>query len=88
MELAELQERASEMSGLLANPDEAWWMSPRRTDSLHFLDVALQKLAIAVDGADAAPTPDARESFAKLKPTVDAVLRAWNEFRATSLATQ
>ena len=62
-------------------PEEEWWLAPRSTTSLRFLDTALQKLESAVDGADAAPTADARASWAQLKPAVDAALRAWNEFR-------
>jgi len=62
-------------------PEEQWWLAPRSTTSLRFLDAALQKLESAVDGADAAPTTDARASWAQLKPAVDAALRAWSEFK-------
>jgi hypothetical protein len=62
-------------------PEEEWWLAPRSTTSLRFLDTALQKLESAVDGADAAPTTDARASWAQLKPAVDAALRAWSEFK-------
>ena len=63
-------------------PEEHWWLAPRSTTSLRFLDVALQKLEFAVDGADAAPSADARASWAQLRPAVDAALRAWSEFKA------
>jgi photosystem II stability/assembly factor-like uncharacterized protein len=63
-------------------PEEQWWLAPRSTTSLRFLDTALQKLESAVDGADAAPTADARASWGQLRPAVDAALRAWNEFKA------
>ena len=64
-------------------PEEQWWLAPHSTTSLRFLDNALQKLETAVDGADAAPTADARASWAQLKPAVDAALRAWSEFKGT-----
>ena len=60
-----------------------WWVSPRRTDSLRFLDSALSRLEEAVDGADAAPTPDAREGFARQRPAAEAAVRRWNELKAT-----
>ncbi len=63
-------------------PTESWWLSPRRTDSLRYLDSALQKLLDAVDGADAAPSKDAREGYAKVRPLAEAALASWKEFRA------
>ncbi|HXH94667.1 MAG TPA: hypothetical protein VNN25_24035, partial [Thermoanaerobaculia bacterium] len=50
---------------------------PPAESSLRFLNQQLQKLAGAVDSADAAPTTDARASWAKLKPATDAALTAW-----------
>ena len=73
--------RAREISEFVTS--DFWWVMPRRNDSLRFLDSALSKLEDAVDGADAAPTPDAREGFARLRPAADAAVRRWNEFKAT-----
>jgi len=47
------------------------------TNSLRFLDYALQTLAGAIDSADAAPTEDARAGAAKLAPDVEAAVAAW-----------
>ncbi|MEA2490773.1 MAG: hypothetical protein QOH21_2565, partial [Acidobacteriota bacterium] len=63
------------------NLTEAWWLLPQTTTSLRFVEGALEKLAAAVDGADAAPTADARTSWASIKPIADAALQAWQELR-------
>jgi hypothetical protein len=65
-------------------PEEEWWRAPKTTSSLRFLDSALHRLEIAVDGADAVPTPDAREGWAKLRPIAETALQAWEEFKAAS----
>ena len=54
---------------------------PVATSSLRFIEGALARLASAVDGADSAPSPDAREAWAKLKPAADAALAAWTRFK-------
>jgi photosystem II stability/assembly factor-like uncharacterized protein len=76
-----LKRRLNEIADLAS--EDQWWMLPRSTTSLRFLDAALQKLEAAVDGADAAPTPDAREGWAKLRPVTAATLRAWSEFKGS-----
>jgi hypothetical protein len=80
------QARAGEVSGIIPNAEANWWLAPKTTTSLTFVDSALQKLAGSVDSADAAPTPDARESWAKLKPAADAAIAAWNDVKAKDLA--
>ena len=62
-------------------PEGMWWLAPRSTMSLRYLDSSLQKLEEAIDGADAAPTPDARAGWAKLSPAAEAALRTWREFK-------
>jgi hypothetical protein len=69
-------------------PEEQWWLTPRSTTSLRYLDAVLQRLATAIDGADAAPTPDAREGWAKIRPIAEATLRAWSEFNQRASASQ
>jgi photosystem II stability/assembly factor-like uncharacterized protein len=73
------RERAMQLAEV--NPPEQWWLAPRTTTSLRFVDAALDKLFAAVDGADAAPSPDAVESWARLKPLADAALKAWRELK-------
>jgi hypothetical protein len=43
-------------------------------------------LATAVDGADAAPSPDAVEGFKKIQETLASTLEAWDELKAKDLA--
>ncbi|HSP15257.1 MAG TPA: hypothetical protein VLV78_10945 [Thermoanaerobaculia bacterium] len=65
-------------------PEDQWWLAPKNTSSLRFVDSNLQELARAVDAADAAPTPDMREGWAKLRPIAEAALRTWNEYKAAN----
>ena len=76
-----LKRRLNEIADLAS--EDQWWMLPRSTTSLRYLDTALQKLEAAVDGADAAPTPDAREGWVQLRPVAAATLRAWSEFKGS-----
>ena len=68
-----------------SNPANAWSFPPRRIESLRWLAGALGDLLQMVDGADAAPSADAREAFAKLQPMVGSTLDAWQRFVATDL---
>jgi hypothetical protein len=78
----DLAERVKAITGGAAG--EAFPPPPAPTTSIRFIDSALGRLQAAVDGADAAPTTDAREAWAKLKPAADAALRAWTEFRTSA----
>ena len=75
-----LQERAKAISG--ATSIASFPLPPAEPTSLRFLGEALGKLQNAIDGADTAPTQDARDSWAKLKPAADAALKAWSELNA------
>jgi hypothetical protein len=78
-ERPDLAERVKAITGGPAG--EAYPPPPAPTTSLRFIDSALAKLANAVDGADAAPTHDARDAWARLKPAADAALAAWRNFK-------
>ena len=54
--------------------------------TLRYVAESLDKLAAAVDGADAAPSPDARAGLAKLQPVEAAALAAWSHWQAGELA--
>ncbi len=73
----EMVGRAGNYSANVGTPNE-----PQPTTSLRFLADALQRLFDAVNGADAAPTQDARASFAKLKPAAEGAVARWKEFAA------
>jgi crotonobetainyl-CoA:carnitine CoA-transferase CaiB-like acyl-CoA transferase len=70
-----LRKKATEVSGVIEGDD--FTAPPPAESSLRFLNQQLAKLAGAIDSADAAPTADARASWAKLKPATDAALTAW-----------
>jgi len=68
-----------------ANPGNANAFPPRRIESLRWLSGALGNLQRMVDGADAAPSPDAREAWTKLQPMAESTLDAWQRFVANDL---
>ncbi len=59
---------------------------PADAGSLRFLSAQLGKLASAIDGADADPTPDAREGLARSEAGLSKALEAWARLRTTDLA--
>ncbi|MEO8195549.1 MAG: hypothetical protein ABI689_02380 [Thermoanaerobaculia bacterium] len=61
------------------SPANAWWLGTRERESVQFAEGQLAKLAEAVDGADAQPSPDARQGLAATRPLVDTVERTWQE---------
>ncbi|HEV2105166.1 MAG TPA: hypothetical protein VGU27_05495 [Candidatus Eisenbacteria bacterium] len=67
------------------NPADAFAFPPRRIESLRWLSGALGSLQQMVDGADAAPSPDAREAFARLQPMADSTLADWQRLTAVDL---
>jgi photosystem II stability/assembly factor-like uncharacterized protein len=80
----ERRTRAIEISGVDPATADAWWLFPKSTATLRFAADKLAALQNAVDGADAAPTPDARESFAKLKAMAEEALGRWAAFAKQS----
>ena len=76
-------ERLAAISGIEAPADPAslWWLPPTSAESLRYADGALGDLAQAVDGADAAPSADARTGYGKLAALIDALARRWEEGR-------
>lgn len=70
----------------VTNPYNAWTMPPDNTQNFTFLDMSLGSLMRAVDGgADAAPSPDARNGYAKLSGMLDASLQKWSALKTTEL---
>jgi photosystem II stability/assembly factor-like uncharacterized protein len=69
------------ISGVVPGGANVWWVPPSSTTTLRYLDGALQKLLSALENADAAPSPDARASWAKLQPAAEAALAAWAKVR-------
>jgi hypothetical protein len=69
------------------NPFNASSFPPQQVQTLAFLGSALGNLMAAVDGADAAPSPDAQTGYTKLAALTDATLHAWDDFKRSDLAT-
>ena len=71
--LAALEERAWELRGWDASADRRSpaWNTPRTTGSWLFLTQTTDDLERAIEGADAAPTPDARSGVAKAKQALE-----------------
>jgi photosystem II stability/assembly factor-like uncharacterized protein len=81
------RDRLARATALLdAAPGGAFWVLPKSVTTLRYLEKALQKLLTAVDGADAEPTPDARASWAKLRPATEAALREWADLECAGHA--
>ena len=68
-----------------ANPHNAWALPPTTTTSLRFVGETFEKLATAADGADAAPTPDARAGYAATTALLDKALKDWAMLTLTKL---
>jgi photosystem II stability/assembly factor-like uncharacterized protein len=77
-ELGALEERALDLSGTTPAPNryDVWGRAARSLTSWRFLSDTLKDLATAIDGADAAPSPDARDGVAKAKPALERVRAA------------
>jgi hypothetical protein len=86
--LAEFQTQLTEVTGSdpAENASNSWWLPPRSLESLRALASRLDDLQGAVDGADAAPSPDARAGLAAVEPSVDAGLAAWRRLQEGPLA--
>ena len=67
------------------NPHNAWALPPTTTTSLRFVGETFEKLATAADGADAAPTPDARAGYAATTALLDKALKDWAMLTLTKL---
>ena len=68
-----------------SNPSNANVFPPKRIESLRWLSGALGNLQRMVDGADAAPSPDAREAWTRLDAMTTSTLEAWQRFVAGDL---
>jgi len=68
-----------------ANPHNAWAFPPKDTRSLLFLSTELDSLLLAVDGADAAPSPDAQHGFDAALPLVDGTLANWEQLKTRDM---
>jgi hypothetical protein len=82
-----LEQKAWALSGSArsGNRRSGWWRAPGETSWRH-LASTLEALATAIDGADAAPTPDARAGLAKARSALDRVREAQAEVESERTA--
>jgi photosystem II stability/assembly factor-like uncharacterized protein len=83
-----LMGRIAAISGARPHPNrtpELAGTPPRRTDSLQMLSGDLSRLERAVDGADAAPSPDALTSYAELSRRLAAALAQWQRLESVEV---
>ncbi len=78
-----LEGRIHALSGIVpsANPANTWWLPPKSMDSLRFVQDGLDRLARAIDGADAAVTPDAVTGLIDYRSRAEVIGRRWDELR-------
>jgi photosystem II stability/assembly factor-like uncharacterized protein len=67
------------------NPNNAWALPATSTTSLRFVGETLEKLATAADGADAAPSPDARSGYTATSALADKTLADWSVLTSTKV---
>jgi hypothetical protein len=67
------------------NPHNAWALPATSTTSLRFVGETLEKLASAADGADAAPSPDARKGYDAATTLLDKALADWSALKTAKL---
>lgn len=87
-EIATLLANASDISGIRphANLMPFPAVPPLRSDSLQAVATDLRHLELAVDGADADPSPDALASYATLSRTLRATLAEWSQLQQVAVA--
>ena len=70
------------------NPFDDYGYPPSSVASLQFADTALAHLFVAVDGADAAPSPDALAGWRRIEPIAANAVRAAHELLRDAVATE
>ncbi|HEY4591673.1 MAG TPA: hypothetical protein VIJ61_04650, partial [Thermoanaerobaculia bacterium] len=76
-----LQKRVEDLAG-----GAAFWQVPKSLITLRAMKDALDQLAKAADGADAAPSPDTVTGFEKIQAPLGTTLAAWEELKRKDLA--
>ena len=87
-DMAALLAKATDISGTRPHANRMPFpaVPPLRTDSLQAIATDLRQLEAAVDGADAAPSPDALASYAELSRSLSATLAEWKRLQSADLA--
>ncbi len=87
--LEAFQRDLTDVTGTLPLPNrfDQFVFPPEKIESLRWVQGALRSLAEAVDGADAAPSPDARAGLTKLEPIAAEALARWRRLSTDGLAS-
>src|SRR5262249_45584186 len=82
------QQQIAAVTGVVpaTNPSSTGWMPPKALTTLRYLQTTLVGLERAIDGADAAPTPDARTGLAKIQALIPPVVAAAEKINGEGLA--
>jgi photosystem II stability/assembly factor-like uncharacterized protein len=85
--LEAFERRISAVTGLPIAPDatDGWWRPAKALTTLRYLSETLRTLSLAIDGADAAPSPDARNGLARIEALIPAVLAEWDRVHGAEL---
>jgi hypothetical protein len=67
------------------DPRDSIGAPPTKVSGLRYLGSAFKNLAAAIDGADAAPSPDALRSQTKLQALLEPTLKDWLRFKTEDL---
>jgi hypothetical protein len=84
-QMAALLAKASSISGTTPHAIAFPAVPSPRTDSLQALSIDLDALESAVDGADAAPSPDAVSSYAALSQKLAATMTEWTRLETVDV---
>jgi hypothetical protein len=78
--LTSFEARLAAVTGIqpAVNASDGFWRPAKALTTLRYLAETLRTLEQAVDGADAAPSPDAHEGIAKVEALVPPVLASWD----------
>jgi photosystem II stability/assembly factor-like uncharacterized protein len=82
-ELNRFREQLQQIADVNVSGD--WWLFANDIKALRYLASTLDELGNAVDGADAAPSPDNRTSLARLRPLAESALAAWDRLKREEL---
>jgi hypothetical protein len=86
--LEAFERRIAMVTGVPITPNAAdgWSRPAKALTTLRYLSETLRTLSQAIDGADGAPSPDARDGLAKVEALIPPVLAEWDRVQRAELA--
>ena len=82
------QQQITSVTGVVpaTNPSSTGWIPPKALTTLRYLQTTLVGLERAIDGVDAAPSPDARTGVAKIEALIPLVIAAADKLRTEGVS--